>query len=139
MLCHVCQGMKPAPPPFWQPHHPALKVAKESAYGPMLRPPHAWRWGPPRVHGLHSNSALFWAPENAGVRQPLLISSLHLVLGTPKNVVVASQFHPLLGPREGMGEATTSDFLPALGARHLHACRGYVAILPSFGLLRRQG
>ena len=26
-------------------------------------PPHAWRWGPPRMQGLHSNSALLWAPE----------------------------------------------------------------------------
>ena len=29
-------------------------------------------WGPPRMQGLRSNSALFWAAEKARLRQPLL-------------------------------------------------------------------
>ena len=32
-------------------------------------------WGPPRMQGLRSISALFWAPEKVGVWQPLLILS----------------------------------------------------------------
>ena len=40
------------------------------------------------MQGLHSNSALFWAPEKAGVRLPLVIFSPRLVLGTPKNAGV---------------------------------------------------
>ena len=36
------------------------------------------------MQGLRSNSALFWAPKKAVVRQLLLISSPRLVLGTPR-------------------------------------------------------
>ena len=43
-------------------------------------------WGAPRRQGLHSTSALLWAPEKAGVRQPLLIFSP--CLGTPENAGV---------------------------------------------------
>ena len=46
-------------------------------------------WGsvePPRMQGLCSTCALFWAPEKGGVRQPLLI--LSLLLGTPENAGV---------------------------------------------------
>ena len=43
--------------------------------------PLAWRWGPLTMQGLRSNSALFWATEKAGVRQPLLIFSLCLRRG----------------------------------------------------------
>ena len=68
---------------------------------------------PPRMQGLYSNSALFWAPEKAGLRQPLLIFSP--LLGTPENAGVMLQLRPFLGPQEGMGEVATSDFLPALG------------------------
>ena len=33
-------------------------------------------------------------------------------LGTPQNAGVTQHFHPLLGPREGRGEAAISDFVP---------------------------
>ena len=36
------------------------------------------------MQGLHSNSALFWTPEKAGVRQPILFFSPHLALGPPR-------------------------------------------------------
>ena len=36
------------------------------------------------MQGLRSKSALFWAPEKAGVRQPILIFSPRLALGTPR-------------------------------------------------------
>ena len=39
----------------------------------------------------------------------LILSPL---LGTPKNARVMSHFRPLVGPREGRGEATNSDFVP---------------------------
>ena len=38
---------------------------------------------------LRSNSALFWAPKSAGVRQPVLIFALRYVSGTPDNAGVA--------------------------------------------------
>ena len=41
---------------------------------------------PPRMQGLCSTSAHLWAPEKAGVRQPLLI--LSPCLGIPGNVGV---------------------------------------------------
>ena len=41
------------------------------------------------MQGLRSNSALFWAYEKARVREPLLILSLRLALGTPENAGVA--------------------------------------------------
>ena len=44
------------------------------------------------MQGLHSNSALFWAPEKAGVRQPLLIFSPCLALGTPRRQGLGSNF-----------------------------------------------
>ena len=44
-------------------------------------------WGGAGGGGLPG--ALFWAPEKAGVRQPLLIFSLLLALGTPENAGVA--------------------------------------------------
>ena len=45
-------------------------------------------YGPPRMQGLQSNSAHLWAPEKAGVRQPLLIFTPRLVLDTPENTRV---------------------------------------------------
>ena len=41
------------------------------------------------MQGSRSNSAHIWAPEKAGVRQPILILSPRLALGTPKNARVA--------------------------------------------------
>ena len=35
-----------------------------------------------------------------------------LCLGIPKNAGVTSHFRPLLGPREGKGEAANFDFVP---------------------------
>ena len=64
------------------------------------------------MQGLCSTSALFWAPEKAGVRPPILI--LSPLLGTPESARVTQHFRPLLGPREGTGEAATSDFVPFL-------------------------
>ena len=58
-------------------------------------------------------SPLLGTSENAGVRQSLLLFSPLLV--TPRNAGVAWQFQPLLGPREGRGEAATSDFVPFVG------------------------
>ena len=67
-----------------------------------------------------------------------MIFSHHLALGTPENAGVTLQFRPLFGPREGRGEAATSDFLRARGVGDTRECRGYVAILPSLGPPKRQ-
>ena len=48
-----------------------------------------------------------WAPEKAGVRQPLLF-----LMGTPENIAAAQHLHPHFGPREGKGEVATFDFVP---------------------------
>ena len=56
----------------------------------------------------------FGALEKAGVRQPLLIFSLLLALWMPEKVGVKQQLRPLLGLREGRGEATNADILAAL-------------------------
>ena len=40
------------------------------------------------MQGLRSNSALLWAPEMALMREPLLILSPCLALGTPENAGV---------------------------------------------------
>ena len=106
------------------------------------------------MHGLRSNSALFWATVKVGVRRPLLI--LPPFLGTPENAGVTLQFRPVFGPREGKDEAATSDvlrfaggpgqcrggtascdFLPFVG--DLRECRGYIAMVASFGPPGRQG
>ena len=47
------------------------------------------------MQGLRSTSALFWAPEKVGVKQPILI--LSPCLGTPKNAGVRYHFRPHLG------------------------------------------
>ena len=52
------------------------------------------------MQGLHSNSALFWTPEKAGLRYPLLIVSLPLALGTRENA----------GHRKGRVGVATSLF-----------------------------
>ena len=44
--------------------------------------------GTPRMPGLRSNSAMFCAPENAGLRWPLLIVYPRLALGSPENAGV---------------------------------------------------
>ena len=54
------------------------------------------------MQGLHSNSALFWAPEKAGVRQPLLIF-FHFV-GDLRECRGYIAIPPSFGPtREGKG------------------------------------
>ena len=58
---------------------------------------HAWRWGLRGRQGSCSISALFWALNRRWVRPPLL--SFLPALG-------------ILAPREGGGEAATSDFAP---------------------------
>ena len=35
-----------------------------------------------------------------------------LILGTPENARVLAPIHPFLGPQEGRGGVTTSDFVP---------------------------
>ena len=85
--------------------------------------------GTPRMQGSSSNSALFWAPEKARMRQPILIFSPYF--GDPRD---CRGDHPLVGPREGRGEAANSDFAPALGVGG-----GDVAIPPSLGPPSRQG
>ena len=40
------------------------------------------------MQGLRRNSAIFWAPKKAGLRQPILIFSPRLVLGTLENAGV---------------------------------------------------
>ena len=65
------------------------------------------------MQGLRSTSALFWAPQKAGVRQPILI--LSPLLGTPENAGVTWHFRPLLGLQEGKDEAANSDFVPFVG------------------------
>ena len=40
---------------------------------------------------------------------------------------------------EKVGEVGNYDFLPALSVGDPQECKGYTAILPSFGPLRRQG
>ena len=67
------------------------------------------------MHRVGSDSALFWAPWKAGVRQPLLIFTPRLALETPKNAYVTQPFRRLPGPREGRGEAATSDFVRVIG------------------------
>ena len=48
-----------------------------------------------------------------------------------------SKFPPIVGPREGSGEAATSDFVPFAGDPRER--KGYVAIPPTCGPPRRQG
>ena len=62
------------------------------------------------MHGLCSTCALFWALEEVGLEQPLLISAR--CLGTPMNVGVAWHFRPLLAPKEGRAKAGTYAFVP---------------------------
>ena len=45
--------------------------------------------GTPKIQGLHSTFALFWAPEKAGVRHLILIFSTRLAMGTHENAGVA--------------------------------------------------
>ena len=92
-------------------------------------------WGPPRMQGLCSNSPLFWAPEKPGLGQPLL--NVSPLLGSPENAWVMQQFRPLLGPREGKGEAATFECVPFVGDPR--ECKGLIAILSSLGPPKRQG
>ena len=87
------------------------------------------------MQGLCSISAHFWAPQKAGMRQPILI--LCPLLGTPENAGVMRHFHPLSGAQEGRGEAANSDFVTFVGDPR--ESRGYVAFRPTFGRPRRQG
>ena len=75
------------------------------------------------MQGLRNNSALFWAPEKARVRQALLI--LSPCLGTPENAGVTQPFRPPLGPREGTAEAANSVspyFVAFCAILHSQAC-----------------
>ena len=76
-----CRGYVEIPPSIGPPRRHGLA-------GQLLICSRAWRWGPPRMQGLRSNSALFRAPEKARVRWPLLILSSRLALGTPENAGV---------------------------------------------------
>ena len=69
------------------------------------------------------------------MRWPLVI--LSPLLGTLENEVVMEQFDPLWGPREGMGEVATSDYLPFVGVPQER--RGYVRAPCSWGHVRGQG
>ena len=80
-------------------------------------------------YGLHSNSALFWPPEKERVREPLVILSPRLALGTRENAGVAYQLRRVLGPREGRGEVASSDFCPAFGVGDPREGRGDVVLL----------
>ena len=57
------------------------------------------------------------------------------MLRTVKNAEVM-QFRPVLGAREGKGEVAIFDCV--LFVRDARESMGYIAILPSFGHLRRQ-
>ena len=63
--------------------------------------------------------------------------NLSPICGIPENAGVTYQHLPLLGRLEGRGDVGDSDFVPFFGDPR--ECRGYVAILPTFGLPRRQG
>ena len=80
------------------------------------------------MQGLHSNSAHSWVPEKVGLRWALLLFSPRLALGTPEHAGATQQLCPLLGPREGRGEAPNSDSVSLFGDPRER--RGYVAILP---------
>ena len=67
---------------------PIVGPGEGTSEGTTFDFPRGWRWGPPRMQGLGSNSAPFWAPEKARVRWTLLISFPHLALGTPENAGV---------------------------------------------------
>ena len=43
---------------------------------------------PRECKGLRSDSALFWAPEKARMRWPILNLSARMAVGTPKNAGV---------------------------------------------------
>ena len=53
------------------------------------------------MQGLRSISALLWAPDKVGVRQPLLI--LPPLLGTPENAGVICTNSALLWPPKKAG------------------------------------
>ena len=73
--------------------------------------------------------------EKEGVRQPILI--LYLVAGTTESAGVTSHIRPPLCPRERRVEVAISDFVASSGDPA--ECRVYIALLPSFGPLTRQG
>ena len=91
------------------------------------------------MQGLGGDSGPFRTPEKAGVTEPFLILAPRLAFGTPKNAGVTEQFRPLLGPQLYRGEVATCDFSLAIGVGDFRQCRGYIAIPPSSGPLRRQG
>ena len=80
--------------------------------------------GVPRMQGLRSTSAHFWAPRRQGEVAP---SDFLPALGVGDRGY--SALPPSFGPQEGRGEVATSDFLPALGVGD----RGCSALPPSFG------
>ena len=73
---------------------------------------------------------------------PLLILSPRLALRSPENAWVTHHFRPLLGPREGTGEAATFDFIPlCLGIPEKARVKQPLLILSPFvwGSPRMQG
>ena len=80
------------------------------------------------MQGFCNNSALFWAPEKAGVRQPLLI--LFPFVGDHRQRRGCVTI-PLLGRREGKGEAASSYVVPFVGDPWV--CRAYTTVPPSWG------
>ena len=79
------------------------------------------------MHGLHSNSALFWAPEKAGVRQPFLILSPTLKhRGPPRRWGLCSH---------GAHLWAASAFAPCFEASGTPDGRFYVATEPTCGPL----
>ena len=88
------------------------------------------------MQGLRSTSALFWAPEKVGVRQPLLIF-FHFV-GDPRECRDYVAIPPSSRPPGKVGVAS-SNFVHALGVGDPRECIGYVAIPPSSRPLRSQG
>ena len=60
---------------FW-----ATGEATTSRYSPR-----DWRSGQPRMHGLHTNSALFWGPREGKAQVATSDYSLRFALGTPQN------------------------------------------------------
>ena len=78
-------------------------------------------WGSPRKQGLRSNSALFWAPEKAWVRQPLLILFPTVAFGIQSTLCCVA---PQVGVRDS--QSTLCCVAPRVGVRDSQST--YVAL-----------
>ena len=87
-----------------------------------------------RGNVFHSqrHSAHLWVLEKVGAMWQLLL--LSTLLGTLENAGVTLQFRPLVGPRDGKGDALTSYFVPS--PEDPQERIGGVAIPPTCGPLR---